>query len=223
MKHSLVEVRLLSQSTLPRSSSRRRRRWSLPTLADILWAILGLELTLIGTLVHLAIPNQLPQHLSWQWPLIMTWQWEAAYSFSLQVAAVLWTAAVGGPTAGILAQLAYVGLGLWKYPVFFGGGGTEYWHNPALGYLLGFIPAAWITGSLAFRQKSNLNWLASSCLAGLLIIHGFGIVGLAVHYGWSPQLVQALGLFSLLPLLGQLIGVLGASSCAWLVRRIFFT
>ncbi|WP_218080133.1 biotin transporter BioY [Anthocerotibacter panamensis] len=201
----------------------RRRRWPLPTLADLLWAALGLELTVAGTLVQLYLPDSLPQAVFWQWPPVIIWSWEPSYVFSLQVAAVLLTAVAGGPLAGFLAQVAYLALGLWKFPLFYEGGGLEYLHHPAIGYLFGFIPGAWLTGVLAFRQQSSLNWLASSCLAGLAAIHLSGVVGLISHYGWSWNLLEAVTQYSLLPLLGQFIGILGVSLVGFGLRRLFFT
>ncbi|WP_287128426.1 biotin transporter BioY [Candidatus Cyanaurora vandensis] len=204
------------------SRPRRRNRWSLPTLADLLWAVLGLELTVMGTLVTLVLPDRWPEQVIW-WPLVVNWPWQPGYSFSLQVAAVLITGMVGGPFAGLGAQVAYLVLGLWYFPVFFEGGGLGYLNHPTMGYLLGFLPGAWLTGALALRQRSTLIGLMTSGLWGLLMIHLCGLVGLALHYGWDWSLIDAALRCSALPLLGQLLSLLGVSLAALGVRRLFFT
>ncbi len=208
--------------TLP-APKQGNRTYYFPTLADFLWAILGLELTIVGTLYRVYIPDTLPQSMIWQWPPQVLWHWDPVYSFSLQVAAVLLTGLLGGPLAGIIAQTTFLGLGLWYYPLFFEGGGLSYLQHPAMGYLVGFIPGSALAGALAYRQRSSLNWLASSALAGLAVIHGCGLLGLVVHYGWNWSLVQGVITYALSPLLGQLIGILGISIVGLGLRRLFFT
>ncbi|NJO86025.1 MAG: biotin transporter BioY [Synechococcaceae cyanobacterium RM1_1_27] len=56
-----------------------------------------------------------------------------------------------GGQSWILYALALSGLGLAGVQVFSQGGGLGYVQEPAFGYLVGFIPAGWICGSLAFR------------------------------------------------------------------------
>ncbi len=51
-----------------------------------------------------------------------------------------------GPAGGALSQLLYVTLGLIGLPVFAGGGGIIYVLSPSFGYLVGFIPAAAVSG-----------------------------------------------------------------------------
>jgi len=175
----------------------------------------------MGTLVTLALPDRLPQQILWQRPLVVDWVWQPGYSFSLQVAAVLFTALVGGPRAGFIAQVAYVAIGLWFYPVFFEGGGLDYLTHPSMGYLIGFIPGAWLTGTLAYRQRSNINWLVASGLLGLSVIHLCGIAGLIAHWGW--QAWTMVWLYSAQPLLGQALSLLLAALLGLGVRRLFFT
>ncbi len=105
---------------------------------ELIWTVIGVILTVIATLIHLPYPEFLP--------------WIGGYQFSLQVAGVLLTACLGGAGAGVYAQVAYLALGLFESQVFSYGGGLEYIHRAAFGYLLGFLPAGWVCGTLAFRQ-----------------------------------------------------------------------
>jgi len=190
---------------------------------QLLWAAIGLFLTIGGTFIVAFITN-----LPWQWaesgvqvyPLNVTYQ----------IAAVLLVACVGGPFAGSLAQIAYIAVGLLVWPVFTHGGGLTYIQEPSFGYLVGFIPGAWICGSLAFKRPGQLESFAYSCLWGLLAIHLTGIaylIGLhlfsSVGGGWAA-LWEGLRHYSLslwiLP--GQLAMVCTVSVCAYALRRLLF-
>ncbi|BAC91971.1 biotin transporter BioY [Gloeobacter violaceus] len=202
-----------------------RKRWlPLPTPVEVIWALVGLVLTVGGTLCRVQLPDRFPQSIAFgSWPPAVEWYFEPGYPFSLQIAAVLFSGCVGGPVAAALAQMAYLALGFSGFPVFTGGGGIGYFTQPQSGYLLAFVPAAALTGVLAFRCRSNLNWLAASALAGLAIVHIGGLAGLLVHLPVGPTLAQAVVQFSLLPLLGQAIGVLLAAGAGWLVRRLLLS
>lgn len=108
---------------------------------ELIWTAIGVILTVIATLIHLPYPEFMP--------------WIGGYQFSLQVAGVLLTACLGGAGAGVYAQVAYLALGLFESQVFSYGGGLDYIHRAAFGYLLGFLPAAWVCGTLAFRHSHS--------------------------------------------------------------------
>ena len=134
---------------------------------QLLWALVGLLLTIAGTFIEAFTA------LPWNWTeqgIIRS------LGMSYQVGAVLFTGCVGGQNAGAIAQIAYLVLGLFWLPVFAQGGGIEYFKEPSFGYLLGFVPGAWLCGWLAFRKKARLESLALSCIIGLLVIHLCGII-----------------------------------------------
>jgi biotin transport system substrate-specific component len=143
------------------------------------------------------------------------------------------TACTGGKNAAALAQIAYVMLGLLLFqffglPIFTQGGGLGYVREPSFGYLLGFIPAAWACGYLAFQERPKLETLAFSAVCGLGIIHGCGLLYLAIASfgGWLEQIsFPAWGeilAYSLSPLPGQLIMVCAVSVVARLLRQLLF-
>ena len=68
-----------------------------------------------------------------------------------QTFAVLMIGALLGPRRGCLAVLAYLIEGAAGLPVFAFGGGLVEFAGPTGGYLVGFLPAAYITGFLARR------------------------------------------------------------------------
>ena len=62
-----------------------------------------------------------------------------------------------GARLGALSQALYVGLGLVGLPIFAAGGGFSYVFNPTFGFLLGLIPAAWVIGRLAEKNRTPMR------------------------------------------------------------------
>ncbi len=196
---------------------RLRTPVSLPL--DLIWAMIGLLLTIGGTLIEASIASP-----RWSWnggsmqvhPLGVTYQ----------VGAVLLAACMGGKNAGALAQIAYLVLGLMGFGVFAQGGGLSYWQQPTFGYLLGFVPGAWVCGWLAFRVPPRIELLSLSCFGGLAVIHSFGLVYLSLCYGlgWangaSLSLTEAIAQYSLTALPAQGAIACAASVFAFCLRRL---
>ncbi|MFM7449942.1 MAG: biotin transporter BioY [Leptolyngbyaceae cyanobacterium] len=188
-------------------------------LIDLLWALIGLILTISGTFVEafVATPD-----LGKGLQTVQTYPLGVTY----QIGAVLFVGCMGGQTAAVLSQVAYLVLGLVGFQIFSQGGGIGYLREPSFGYLLGFIPAAWICGRLAFKALPRLEALAFSCLCGLLGIHGTGILYLILAYngGWLKtmnfSLQAAILRYSLYPLPGQLAIVCAVTVIAFLLRHL---
>ncbi|UBF28174.1 biotin transporter BioY [Kovacikia minuta CCNUW1] len=188
---------------------------------ELLWALIGLLLTIGGTFLEafVAMP---------------TWHWGAnsiqAHSLGVtyQIGAVLLVGCLGGRNAAVLSQIAYILLGLTWFPVFAQGGGISYLKEPSFGYILGFIPGAWLCGYLAFKALPKLESLAFSCLSGLLSIHMSGILYLVLSYAlnWvntsELPLYQALLKYSVYPLPGQFAVICAVTVLAFTLRHIMF-
>lgn len=186
---------------------------------QLLWSLIGLLLTISGTFLQAYATNA-----PWGWsehgiqtiPLGVTYQ----------IGAVLLVGCLGGSNAGALSQIAYLILGLSWLFVFTQGGGIGYFQLPNFGYLLGFVPGAWVCGYLAFRVPAKLESLASSCLWGLLIIHLCGLTYLILNqiFHWSSQLplLQSILKYSVYPLPGQLAVVCAVTVLAYVLRLILF-
>lgn len=193
--------------------------------AELLWALIGLILTIGGTWLEVFVTNG-------------PWAWASgvevfSLGVSFQVGAVLLVGCLGGQNAAALSQIAYLGLGLLLFQtfdlqVFTQGGGLSYLREPSFGYLLGFIPAAWVCGYLAFWETLKLETLALSCLGGLLTMHVVGLVYLPLAYvlQWTgtnaPSLTEAIFTYSVAPIPGQLILVCAVSVLAYGMRQIMF-
>lgn len=188
---------------------------------ELLWASIGLLLTIGGTFLEASITSP-----PWNWNEsgIPTFSLGVSY----QIGAVLLVACLGGKNAGAISQIAYLLLGLTWLPVFTQGGGIEYIKEPSFGYLLGFVPGAWVCGFLAFRKAPRLETIAFSCLCGLGIIHLIGIIYLIFSYSlnWisnsAVSIVATVLQYSFYPLPGQLALVCAVTVLAFLMRRLMF-
>ncbi len=188
---------------------------------ELLWAIIGLLLTIFSTFVEAFVTN-----MPW------TWSQQGVNSLPLgvtfQVGAVLLTGCMGGKNAAFLAQVAYIFLGLFWFPVFAQGGGLQYWQQPSFGYILGFMPGAWFCGWLAFQRRMKLESLAFSAAAGLLVIHVSGLIYLVgLWFVKAPELPSSNLLdliinYSVEPIPGQLVIVCVVAVVAFILRRILF-
>ncbi|MBD1863646.1 biotin transporter BioY [Trichocoleus sp. FACHB-591] len=187
---------------------------------ELLWAFIGLILTIGGTFLGASITSP-------------PWSWDSsgiqAYPLGVtcQIGAVLLASCLGGRNAGVLSQIAYLALGLAGFPVFTQGGGFGYIREPMFGYLLGFVPGAWVCGSLAFKAPPRLEALTFSCLCGLLSVHLVGLVYLIVGYLFSwvnatSPLLEAVLKYSYYALPGQLALTCAVTVLAFTIRHLMF-
>jgi biotin transport system substrate-specific component len=186
----------------------------------LLWAIIGLLLTIFATFAEVLIANPLEGATGDTLPRL-------SLGVTYQIGAVLLAACMGGKTAGAAAQIAYLAIGLLWMPVFARGGGISYVFQPSFGYLLGFIPGAWICGWWVFRSVPRIENFAIASLMGLGIVHGVGILYLLALTEFKTGMV--LGdlpamwyQYSVAPLPGQLVVVCMVAVLSWLLRRLLF-
>ena len=118
---------------------------------------------------------------------------------TMQVAAILLVASIGGVRMGVTAVAAYTVAGALGYPVFAGtpekGIGLAYMMGPTGGYLAGFMVAAVIVAwaSDQFGKKAA----ALAMPLGLAVIYALGLAWLArfvpsdklLAYGMTPFLL----------------------------------
>jgi biotin transport system substrate-specific component len=129
---------------------------------------------------------------------------------TMQPFAVLLVGALLGSRRGALAMLAYLAEGAAGLPVFAGGAaGIGRILGPTGGYLMGFVPAAFVTGSLAERgwdRRFLTTWAAMAL--GSACIFAFGLAWLARFTG--PSRVLELGLYPFVvgDVLKQILGAL---------------
>jgi biotin transport system substrate-specific component len=126
-----------------------------------------------------------------------------------QTFAVLMIGALLGARRGCLAVLAYIAEGVAGLPVFAFGGGFVVLLGPTGGYLIGFVPAAYITGLLA--EKGWDRRIGTTVLAmvfGNVVIYAFGLLWLCWLMGISKA-VFAMGLYPFI--VGDLVKIMLAA------------
>ena len=99
--------------------------------------------------------------------------------------------------------------------------------QPSFGYLIGFIPGAWLCGNLAYLTSAKLETLAFSSICGLGIVHLFGITyilgrSLLSYDSGTPGPLQLILEYSVSVLPGQLVIVCTVATISFFLRRIMF-
>lgn len=89
---------------------------------------------------------------------------------TLQTLFVVLSGLVLGHKYGAISVCVYVIAGLAGLPVFTGSAA-----NPTFGYILGFIPGAWIAGIIAERYRPCLTTWFAGAVIGMSLIYAIGI------------------------------------------------
>lgn len=105
--------------------------------------------------------------------------------FTLQVLGVLLAGMLLGARDGALSVISYLGLIAINLPVDSAGIGAAAFAGPTAGYLVGFVPAAFVTGWLTEQSQNRvwLRWLAG--LVGISVIYAIGLTWLKLVTGGS--------------------------------------
>jgi biotin transport system substrate-specific component len=95
---------------------------------------------------------------------------------TLQIFFVALGAVLLGKYYGALAQIIYILIGLVGFPIFTKGGGIGYFAQPSFGYLIGFIPAAFVIGYLIEKfNKKTIFVIFICCIFGVLVDYLIGV------------------------------------------------
>jgi biotin transport system substrate-specific component len=139
---------------------------------------------------------------------------------TLQTLAVVLAGLVLGAHRGALAQVAYLSLIAVGLPSDAQGLGFAAFFGPTAGYLLGFVPAAFVTGWLAERFARHSRWgNFVAAVAGMLVIYLAGASWLAVILGsWQKAWLVGVTPFILVDL-GKAAVAAGVSESGKLLLR----
>lgn len=96
---------------------------------------------------------------------------------TLQMSFVLLAGMMLGSKRGAISAFVYMVVGLMGIPVFALGGGLGYFLQPTFGYIIGFIPGAYITGRIVEKAgKVTYRKYLGASLVGLLVVYAIGVV-----------------------------------------------
>jgi biotin transport system substrate-specific component len=160
-------------------------------LRDVILILLGALLVAVLAQVKIALPFT---------PVPLTGQ----------TFAVLLVGATLGSRRGAASMLLYIAVGAFGLPVFAGGeSGLAYLSGATLGYLIGFVLAAYVIGLLAERGlERSVRTSIFPFFAGTLIIYICGVVWLTVILGSLSKAIVA----GLIPfLVGDVIKLIAAA------------
>jgi biotin transport system substrate-specific component len=154
--------------------SRIQARSSNPALVRVAAIVLFAALTALGARIMIPLPFT---------PVPIT----------LQVMMVLLAGLTLGAKDGALSQIAYVGTILIGLPFDAKGIGAAVLVSATAGYLIAFIPAAFVTGWLAEKgARGNRAWSFAASLVGVGIIYVMGTAWLTIGFlggdvakGWA--------------------------------------
>jgi biotin transport system substrate-specific component len=121
---------------------------------------------------------------------------------TMQTLVVVLSGLVLGSQGGALAQLGYLGMIAVGLPVDANSLGVAAFFGPTAGYLIGFVPAAFVAGWLAERFARQ-SWWGNfvAAIAGALVIYAVGASWLAVMLGsWQTAWTVGVVPFILLDL-----------------------
>ncbi len=151
---------------------------------------------------------------------------------TLQSLGIMLAGIILGPQLGTLAVFVYLVLGFAGLPVFAQGQtGIGVLVGPTGGFVVGFLPGAWVTGAIS-RAINRRLWkkdaktllffanLASCVTGGILVVHLFGLMHLAKHTGLSFRDAAVIGTLPFLP--GDMFKAIAASALTLRISGLYF-
>ncbi len=102
---------------------------------------------------------------------------------TLQTFFVLFSGMILGSRWGAISMFLYVMLGLIGLPFFAGGGGMQYIAHPTFGFIVSFIPAAWIAGRFTMAGRRYIHYITAAFVA-TGVIYIIGLLGLYLNLNY---------------------------------------
>ncbi|SOC19160.1 biotin transporter BioY [Rhodobacter maris] len=128
--------------------------------------------------------------------------------------------AILGARRGALAMVLVIALVAIGLPILSGGrGGLGVFAGPTVGFLLGWVPAAWVTGllhELGWRQLTSISSFTHAAVGGIVVLYAIGIPVLAFQAGLTLK-AAAVGSMTFIP--GDLIKAALTAMIAVSVKR----
>lgn len=116
------------------------------------------------------------------------------YTIIPQVPAVMFVIGLLGRKLSMTSIIIYILTGLFIIPVFALGGGISYFKEFGFGYILAYLPAAFLAGTI-LKENFKFTGIIKASLIGVITIHLIGLIymliisqfrheGFEFIYGW---------------------------------------
>ncbi len=137
----------------------------------------------------------------------------------LQNMFVLLAAIILGPVWGLACVGIYLLIGLAGLPVFSqGGSGIGKLFGPTGGYLLGYLPAVYVTAVISKKWGKKMPSDIIAMIIGSLIVYAVGVLWLKVVTSMTFGKALAVGMVPFLP--GDAIKIIAAAFIARTLRSV---
>jgi biotin transport system substrate-specific component len=138
---------------------------------------------------------------------------------ALQSLFILLAGLLLGKVWGAVSVGIYLIAGLFGLPVFAGGtGGAGRFFGATGGYLIGFLPAVYITGLISGKRKNRALTDVFAMICGSAIIYIFGVSWLKIVTGMELKKAVYVGMLPFLP--GDAVKIASALFIARAIRPL---
>jgi biotin transport system substrate-specific component len=146
---------------------------------------------------------------------------------TLQTLMVMFAGLILGGRRAALSQVLYLAIGLIGLPIFAQGGGPGYVLQPSFGFLVGFIPGAYIIGRIAGKKPDPTALrVLIALICGQAVIYLLGIsyfyfnLNFIIHKHLSLSTTLKIALLAFIP--GDIIKTVVAASVLRPIRKRLF-
>jgi len=124
-----------------------------------------------------------------------------------------------GSRWGLASIAVYLLAGTFGLPVFAGGtGGIGHIAGPTGGYLIGFLPAVFLTGIISEKTPGRIRFDVLAMVSGSLMVYLFGVAWLKTVTGMSLGKTMAVGMYPFL--IGDTLKIAAAVSVVKIIRPV---
>lgn len=167
---------------------KEKKKIKIPVL-NILLVLFCSFLLIVATFIQLDITHFIIPHDLFSNKALTKEDFLYTFSIIPQIPAVLLIVGLLGRRLGLTSIIIYILMGLCSVPIFALGGGLDYLAEFGFGYILAYLPAAFLAGSFLEEEFSFKNILKAT-FVGVMTIHFIGIIYMLMvvifkHQGWA--------------------------------------
>ncbi|MFN8577062.1 MAG: biotin transporter BioY [Candidatus Sericytochromatia bacterium] len=150
------------------------------------------------------------------------------YSGSLQIPVIILSSLLLNPKLNFIFIMTYFCIGFYSKPIFYSGGGKEYFEQPTIGYLLSFLLVTILISKYVWKDHNYNKYLLNTrytffiSFMGLLLIHFIGITTAFLFVNNNHKFLNMFQSFFYIPFLSQLMLIAVACILAKYINIVKF-